>query len=54
MTSDKNDTIVDKDGDKSEVDMDQNNNYVYISEFGLENAPHLYYTNDWEGFVGEL
>ena len=53
MTSEKNDIIVDKDDNQSEVETDQNHTYVEILSFGQENAPDPYSTNYWEGFLGE-
>ena len=50
MTSYENNTIIDTDINKYEVETDYNNNYVDIQEFGLDNPPYTYYTNEWEEF----
>ena len=54
MTSYDNDKILDTYEENSELATDHNHKYVDIQTFGLENAPYLYYTNEWDGFVGDL
>ena len=48
IKSDDNDTIVDTDDDKSEVDRNKNHNCVKNLEPGLDNAPGPSFTNKWE------
>ena len=54
MNIDANDEIVDAGDYQSEVEINQNNTYVDILEFELENTPYPSSTNQWEGFLGEL
>ena len=45
IMSDDNDTIIDTEDNQSGVETDQNHNYIQILEFGIENAPDIYYTD---------
>ena len=54
MTNDENDKIVDTYNNQSEVERYQNNNYVVISSFVLDNVPDPSYTSEWDVFVGNI
>ena len=47
-TSDNSDKIVDIYNNHYEVETNKNHTYVDILAFGLENAPYLSSTNEWE------